>query len=63
MKCSSRPLNSKIIQDVWRLTKQNLDTNLWKQSYLKKCFSKDNFSRITVSLAVKLSSSSILTMF
>ena len=61
MKYSGCPLNSKIIQDGWRLTRKIVNTDWRKQSY-PKIFNKDVFSKMTVSLAVQLLSSFVVTM-
>ena len=63
MKYSGCPLNSKMIQDVWRLTRNNCKHRLMETKLSEKHFNKDTFSRMTVSLAVQLLSSSVVTMF
>ena len=62
MKYSGCPLNSKMIQDVWRLTRKNNKHRLMETKLSEKHFNKDAFSRMTVSLAVQLLSSSVVTM-
>ena len=62
MKLSGCPLNSKMIQDIWCLTKKKFKHRLMETNLLEKRFNKDVFSRMTVYLAVQLISSSVVTM-
>ena len=62
MKYSGCPLNSKMIQDVWLLTKKKSKHRLMETNLSEKHFNKDAFSRMTVYLAVQLLSSSVVTM-
>ena len=62
MKYSGCPLNSKMIQDIWRLTRKNNKHRLMETKLSESFFNKDAFSRMRVSLAVQLLSSSVVTM-
>ena len=61
MKYSGCQLNSKMIQDVWPLTKNKAAHQLMKTNLLD-LFNKDEFSRITVYLAVQFFSFSVVTI-
>ena len=52
MKYSGCPLNSKIIQDVWCLTKTKSKHRLMETNFSEKRFNKDVFSRMTDYFAV-----------
>ena len=60
MKYSGYPLNSKMIQDFWRLTRKNGKHRLMETKLSEKKINKDAFSRMTVSLVVQLLSSSVV---
>ena len=62
MKYSGCSLNSKMIQDVWCLTRKSNKHRLMETKLSEKHFNKDTFSRMTVSLAVQLLSSSVIAM-
>ena len=48
------PLNSKMIQDVWRKTNEGCHHRLMKIKLSEKYFNKDGLSRMNVSLATHL---------
>ena len=62
MKYSRCPLNSKMIPDVWRLTKEKSKHRLMETNLSEKPINKDVFSCMTVYLAVQFLSSSVVTM-
>ena len=62
MKYSGCPLNSKMIQDIWRFTKKKPKHRLMETNLSAIFFNKDVFSRMTVYLVVQLLSSSVVTM-
>ena len=62
MKHSWCSLNSKMIQDVWRLTTNKSKHRLVETNLSETFFNKDTFSCMTVYLAVQLLYSSVVTL-
>ena len=56
------PLNCKMIQDIWRKTNEGCHHRLMETKLSEKHFNKDGFSRMNVSLATQLLSSSVASM-
>ena len=56
------PLNSKMIQNMWRKRNEGYHHRLMETKLSEKHFNKDGFSRINVSLATQLLSSSVVSM-
>ena len=56
------PLNSKMIQDIWREKNEECHHRLMETKLSEKLFNKDGFSKMNVSLATQLLSSSIVSM-
>ena len=62
MEFNGCPLSSKMIQDIWRKTNEGCHHRLMETKLSEKHFNKDGFSRINVSLATQLLSSSVVSM-
>ena len=62
MKFDRCQLNSKMIQDIWRKTNEECHHRLMETKLSEQHFNKDGFSRMNVSLAIQLLSSSVASM-